>query len=49
MQNSTYRKLLNLKLSRNAVCLYFHRRLDKGFEVVKNVKILRFEENWDKL
>lgn len=46
MQNSAYKKLLNLKLSRNSCCLLiFLLNLDKGFAVVKNVKKLKFEEN----
>ena len=44
MQNSTYKNLLNFKLSYNSLGLYFYWKLDKGFGVIKNVNILRFEE-----
>ena len=50
MQNSAYKKLLNLKLSRNSCCLLiFLLNLEKGFAIVKNVKKLKFEGNWDEI
>lgn len=27
---------------------YFHHNLKKGFEIIKNVKTLKFESGWDK-
>ena len=44
MQNNTYRKLLNLKLFRNWFHLYFHEKLDKDFEDIKNVKYWGLKE-----
>ena len=49
IQNSAYRKLFSLKGSRKLLCLYFQQIFDKGFEVIRNIKILRFEGNWDEL
>ena len=44
MQNSNYRKLLNLKLFRKPFALYTHETPEKGFEVMKIVKTLGLEE-----
>ena len=49
MQKRAPWKLLNLKLSCDFFCLYLHEKLDKGFEVLKNIKILRFDGDWDGL
>ena len=49
MQNSNYRKLLNLKLFRKPFALYTHETPEKGFEVMKIVKTLGLEENWVEL
>ena len=44
MQNNTYRELLNFKLFRNWFHLYFHKKLDKDFEDIKNVKYWGLKE-----
>ena len=53
MQNSAYKKLLNLKPFRISLKPFHislvYLTLEKGFEVVKNIKILLFEEDWGKL
>ena len=49
MQNSAHRKLFNLKLYYNLFRLYFHQKLDKCFENIKNIKMSRFEGNWNEL
>ena len=49
MRNSNYRKLLNLKLFCKPFALYTHETPEKGFEVMKIVKILGLEENWVEL
>ena len=49
MKNTIHRKLRNMKLFRKSFYLYFHEKLDKSFEVIKNVKVLRFEGDCDKL
>ena len=41
MQNSTYRKMLNLKFFR---ILYSYEKLEKDFNVIKNVKMLLFKD-----
>ena len=38
----------NLILPCNFFSLYLHYNYGKGFKVIKNVKILRFEGEWDK-
>ena len=44
-ENSDFRKLLKLKFSRNSLCLNFHEKFEKAFEVIKKVNILMFEED----
>ena len=41
--------MFNLKLFNTSFRSYFHQKLDKDFEVVKNVKKLRFEGDWGEL
>ena len=43
MQNSAYIKLFNLELFINSVALNLLLSLPEDFEIMKNVKILKFE------
>ena len=49
MKNNVYKKLFNLKLLRNTITLYLYYRFEKGFDVVKKIKILKFAGDWDEL
>ena len=46
---SSYRKMLNSKLLRNLPALYLHWTLEKWFQVINIIKILKFEGDWGKL
>ena len=47
MGNSTYKKLLNLKLHRNLLTSHLHETLEKGFKIKQYSKIWKFEGDWD--
>ena len=49
MGNSTYRKLFISELFGNCHTLYLHYRFERGFEVMKKIRILKTEGDWDKL
>ena len=42
-------KTVKFGIFHNSFCLYFHLKLYKVFEVIKNVKVLKFKEDWDEL
>ena len=45
LPNNTYTTLLNMELSQNVVPLFLLWSLQKDFEVMKNIKIMKFEED----
>ena len=49
MQNTVYKKLLHSKVSPTRFVYIFYEKLDKVFEVIKNIKVLRFKGDCDKL
>ena len=49
MRKCAYIKPLNSKLFRNLSEFYSHQTLQKGFEVMKNAKILKLEGDWGRL
>ena len=49
MKNDVYRKLFNLELLRDAIILYLYYRFENGFDVLKEIKILKFTGDLDKL
>lgn len=49
MQNTVNNKLLHSKVSLTRFVYIFYEKLDKVFEVIKNIKVLRFKGDCDKL
>ena len=49
MRIKTYAKLLNFEFLRSWLTLYFYYRLEKYFEIIVNVKVLKFEGDWTTL
>lgn len=48
MQNTAYRKLLNLKFYRHSFALSVCIKHLRGFSNIKNVERVKFEGDWDK-